>query len=606
MAPDELNHGSKRGLKQEPSAVDTSRVVLLAGETVGIGPASARRRWWRRVWALPVWAHLIALAAILLLLAPVVGKPQSFIADEGAAMIQALSLEAGDGWIVEHPLPEVDPEGAWYPVVNAEHGERGFAPLAKHPAYPVLAAAAARLGGATGIVILSLVGAVIAAGLAAALAGQLDRILVRPTLWVVGIASPILFDGFLAMGHTLGAAFVTAAVLVAVIAMRERRPIVALFVALPVAGAVLLRNEALLFAAALTLVASVIGLRRRYRVPALIVAGSTVLATVGARLVERIWIAHITGGAVGATSVGVPSSGGGFLKSRVDGFLATWLNPAYGGSLRLRLALLVMLPAIGWCVSRARIDPQDRLGILGAAAVAAVAAVAALWIEPGNVVPGLLVAFPAGTVGLLLLRRRQFEEVGPVVMGATAALFALAVLATQYAAGGTAEWGGRYFALVIPVTVPLFLAALRHQALAFSTLVRRGLVVALVVCSLASSVMAIGGLRVSNQVAARMVARIEAASRATGDARPVVLTTWVGGTRLLWPTFGNHRWPYVAERDVAVAAGRLRAAGVHRFLFVTLDLSAQRSGLAGFAVISSDGAPNGDGYQVLVLESTPA
>jgi len=48
-------------------------------------------------------AHLVTLAAILLLLVPVVGKPQSFIADEGAAMIQARSLAAGDGWMSRTP-----------------------------------------------------------------------------------------------------------------------------------------------------------------------------------------------------------------------------------------------------------------------------------------------------------------------------------------------------------------------------------------------------------------------------------------------------------------------------------------------------------------------
>ncbi len=365
--------------------------------------------------------------------------------------------------------------------------------------------------------LLSLAGTVIAAGLAAALAGRLDCSLVRLTLWVVGLVSPMLFDGFLTMAHTLGGACATAAGWGPSSRSRRSAPGWPWPWRPPVAGAVLLRNAALLFAGALALVTVLIGHRRRYRMPAQVVAGATVAGAVAARLVERIWIAHITGGAVGATVVGVPSAGTGFVKGRVVGFLATWLNPAYGGSLGLRLAVLVMLPAIGWCVLRVRTHPQDRAGILGAAVVAAAAAVVALWMEPGNVVPGLLVAFPAGTAGLLLLRRHLFDDVGPVVIGATAGLFALAVLATQYAAGGTAEWGGRYFALVIPVAAPLFLAALRDQASSLSDVLRRGLVVALVVCSLALSTMAIGGLRAGNQVAATVAAGIEAAGPTTGD-----------------------------------------------------------------------------------------
>ncbi len=582
-------------------AVDRSRVTLLAGRVLDPQAAPVPLRWWRRAWAAPAWTHLLGLAAILLVLVPVVGTSQSFLADEGAAIIQARSLAAGHGWLVGNPLPEVDPTGAWYPVVNAEQGQKGFAPLAKHPAYSLLAAGADRVGGVTGIILLSLAGTLAAAGLAAALAGRIDGSLVRPTLWVVGLASPMLFDGFLSMAHTLGAALATAAVLAAVVAVQDHRPAVALWVAPAVAGAVLLRSEALLFAAALALVRAVVAIRREYRVPDAVVAGTAVAAALGARLVERVWIARITGGAVAATSVGVPAAGGSFVRGRVDGFLMTWLNPAYGGSVALRLCLLVMLPAIGWCAYRARAYPEDRAEILSGAALAAGAAVAAAVMEPGNVVPGLLIAFPLATAGMLVLRRQLFATVGPVVIAATAALYACAVLATQYAEGGNGEWGGRYFALLVPAAVPVLLAGLRLQGRALAPAVRRGAVAALVVCSVALSTMAIGGLRTSHEVAARVAARIDAAGRMTGDPRPVVLTTWVGGARQVWPTFDDHRWLYVPRTDVAAASGRLQAAGVHRFLFVTFDLEADRPQLAGFAVVSTDG-PAG-GYQILVLES---
>lgn len=565
--------------------------------------AAARGRAWRRAWDVPVWAHLLALSLALLMLVPVVGRPRSFLADEGAAIIQARSLESGNGWIVDHPLPEIDPDGAWYPVVNAERGDKGFAPLAKHPAYGVLTAAAARVGGVTGIVLLSLAGTVLAAGVAAALAGRFDRRLVRPAVWAVGLGSPMFFDGFLAMGHTLGAAFATAALLGAVVALQERRMGPALIVAPAVAGTVLLRNEALLFAAALTLVSVALAIRRPYRAPALVVAGSAMAAAIGVRLLERVWIADITGGAVAVTSVGVPASGDSFLSGRLDGFLATWVNPAYGGSVGLRATLLLMLPAIGWCASRVRVDPRDRAGILGGAAVAAALAVVALAIEPTNVVPGLLVAFPVATGGLLVLRRRLFDDVGLLVLGATAGLFTVAVLGTQYAEGGNAEWGGRYFALIVPAAAPLLLAALHAEGLALSALVRRGVATALLVCTLALSMMAIGGLRASNLAAAQMVARVQAAGRLTGDPRPVVLTTWVAGPRLLWPTFTDHRWLYVRRDDVGEAANRLHAAGIDRFLFVTLDLVEDRPQLAGFTVVAADGPGNGQGQQVLVVQS---
>lgn len=555
---------------------------------------------WARAWGLPVWAHLLALGAVLLLLMPVVGTSHSFIADEGAAIIQATSLEAGGGWIVEHPLPEVDPEGRWYPVVNAERGAKGFAPLAKHPLYPTLAAAAARVGGVAGMVVLSLLGTVAAAGLAAALAGRLDTDLVRPTVWVVGLASPLLFDGFLVMGHTLGAALATAAVLAAVVAVQDRRPALAVLVAPAVAGAVLLRNEALLFAAALILVTGFLGLRRANRSPAAVVAAATVAGAVGARLLDRLWVARVTGGAASATAVGVPAAGDGFVQGRIDGFLTTWLTPGYGDLDLGTLALLVMLAAIAWCALRVRSHPDGRNAILGRAAVAAVAAVVAVAVDPGNVVPGLLLAFPAATAGMLAVRRTLFDDAGAVVIGATAVLFALAVIATQYAVGGSGEWGGRYFALLVPAAAPLLLAALRAEGRSLAADVRRGVAVALVVCSAALSVMAVGSLRANHRAAARVVARIEAAGRLTGDPRPVVVSDWIAGARLAWPTLDDHRWLYVTEGGIGQAVERLRAAGVERFVFVANDVAAVRAQLDGLTVVATDASPTG--RQILVLE----
>jgi len=46
---------------------------------------------------------------VLLALVPLIGTGSSFSADEGAAIVQAKSLDRGDGWIVEHPFPAVDP-----------------------------------------------------------------------------------------------------------------------------------------------------------------------------------------------------------------------------------------------------------------------------------------------------------------------------------------------------------------------------------------------------------------------------------------------------------------------------------------------------------------
>jgi hypothetical protein len=182
----------------------------------------------RRV-GVPLRAHVAALAVVLLALVPVIGTSASFSTDEGAAIVQAKSLARGDGWIVEHPLAEVDhADGRHYPLELAEWGERGFVPYGKHPLYPLLLAGADRVGGVTAMVLLSVAGTVVAAALAGALARRMDASLAPLAVWVVGIGSPLLFDGFLVMGHTLAAALAAGAVLAAVGAGDQRRARLAL------------------------------------------------------------------------------------------------------------------------------------------------------------------------------------------------------------------------------------------------------------------------------------------------------------------------------------------------------------------------------------------
>ena len=216
----------------------------------------------RRAWARPLWAHLIALGLVLIALMPVVGTHASFSADEGAAITQARNLARGDGWIVDHPLPQVDPEGANYPLELSSRGPNGEAPFAKHPLYALVLAGAERVGGINAMVALSMLGTLAAAALGAALASRMGPGLARPTLWALGLASPLLFDGYLVVAHTIGAALAAAAVLVAVIAIERRRAALALAVAPLVALAVLFRTEAVLFGVALAVVAGLLALRR--------------------------------------------------------------------------------------------------------------------------------------------------------------------------------------------------------------------------------------------------------------------------------------------------------------------------------------------------------
>lgn len=542
-----------------------------------------------RVWSLPLRAHLAALAVVLVALMPVVGTSASFSADEGAAIIQARSLSRGGGWIVEHPVPEADPDGAAYPIELSQGGPKGTAPFAKHPLYALLLAGADRLAGITGMVLLSLLGTVAAAGLAATLAARIEPGLARPTLWAAGVASPLLFDGYLVIAHTLGAACAGGAVLAAAVAFERRSRAAAMAVAPCVAVAVLLRSEAVFLALGLAVAAGVLGRRRGDRVVAGLVAAGSVLAAGAARLGERVWAVEIVGGgSVGAGAARLPSKSSGFISDRWDALVLTGLRPGYD---EFPLAELLLLVMVGALVIGAYATRRGRRGVAPMVGVAAGSALAAVLIAPANVVPGILVASPVVLVGLALAGRGALATTTARLAALTAGVFALCVLATQYSVGGSGEWGGRYLAVGLPLALPVLVLAIRRRA-------SRSFVCGLLVCSLALGVMAVGSLRSAHRFGAGLIAAIH---EIAGPDRPVLVTTAPLLPRMAWATFDDQRWLLSEQADLPGLVDRLEQAGIERFTFVAnSDADVVRLP----AALTREASATYGGWQILVFRTS--
>lgn len=538
-----------------------------------------------RLWLAPPWMHVGALALVLVPLAALVGSP-GFAPDEGAAILQARSLSRGDGWIVAHPLPEADPTGRLYPVKLSEEGTKGFAPLAKHPLYPMLLAGADRVGGVAAMVLLSVAGTVAAAGLAGALAARLAPGLVRPAIWVVGLASPLMFDGFLVMGHTLAAAAAAGTVLAAVSSIERRSWRLALAVAPCLALAALLRSEALLFGSALAAAAVAVAVHRR-QLAGLAVAAAAVGGGLVAYAGERLWVASIVGGAPTAANVPLRHGGNGFVGGRLDGLVTTWLTPSQANGRVVVAALLMMTASLAAAGLRARWHPTQAAGIAVPAGAAAVAAVVALVASPANIVPGLLVAFPLLTVGLVMLDRRLLAHGAAAFVAGTFGLFAAAVVATQYATGGTGEWGGRYFALGLPAAVPVALLALHQAVSTVGPRVRQVAGGALAVCTVSVGAMAVLGHRAANRDSAHMTATVAAAVDMAGGNRPVVVSTDEVLPRLAWPVFDRARWLVVAPEDVERTVAGFPSLGVRRFVLVTAPGGVVAARVVGAAEVNA-------------------
>jgi len=536
----------------------------------------------RRVVDAPLWAHAATLVVLLVVLLPVVGTSASFTADEGAYIFEAKTIARSGSFLIDHPLPEADPEGTAFPLALARETDGGWVTVGKHPVYSVLLATADRVGGVTAMVVLSLLGTVGAAVAAALIARRFDPSLALPAFWFVGVGSPLFFDGYWVMAHTLAAAACGLSFLT-VLHARERESTGLMMLAGGFAAVgVLLRREAVLFVGALVLVLLVRSLTNRRRLDA--ITGFVVGGCAGVALAfERVWSGVIVPGTSSTPRAPVASSGS--LSGRLDGFVITWLQPGYA-PLEGRHMFLIVMAALGaTLVCFARWRPREG-GLLAVAAVAVVGvAVAAVVSWAPGPVPGLLVACPVVLYGLVAFRRVPGE---PAIALWTAAVFAAIVLATQYDRGGALEWGGRYFALALPVAIPALLLGLRATITALDRTGRIAIVGALVVSSVTMSWLAIEALRDGHQRHDRLVSAAAELGLTTppgdGGSAVIVAADFDLG-RFAWPVADETRWLYASDLDAL--APRLRSAGIEQFVYVADDRDGSEARSAGLVVTST-------------------
>lgn len=401
-----------------------------------------------------------------------VGWRAPFTPDEGIYASQVDRLVDGS-WYVDLPSVELNPDGDLDGYGGARTSD-GYVHYARHPLYPVLAAVPAHLMGALpALLALSIAGAIASAAAAWRLAEALGAS--ARLSFLIAATSPLAVSAVIGWSHTLGAA-ASAWAMVWLLRARARSRHIAAWagVASCLAFAVLVRSEALLFSGAVVLVLVIEGLMsrtRRHVVSALLI-GVVIAGTVAA---ERLWIRSIVGTAVAieARGAGVANPDLGFLGQRWNGFAHAVLG---GSHYDADLELVAWIAAT--TVAAGAIGIAWRKGAsVGAASVAAGTALLAarVLVDPVDPIPGLLIAWPAAAVFILV---RRTSASGWIVV-ATGATFFVAVVATQYADGGALQWGGRFFIAVIPLLAPLLATVAEQRSLRLA-LVGSAAVVALV------------------------------------------------------------------------------------------------------------------------------
>jgi len=511
----------------------------------------------------------------MLLATVAVGADGVFSSDEGAGIIQARSV--GEGWSDPHPFPEADPDGAWYPLEKAGRTpDGGFAALPKKPLYSAANALAGEAAGVPGMIALSAIAAVAAASAAAVLARDIDPRLARPTLWLTGLASPLLVDGMLIIGHSVGAAL---GGWLLVTSMRARqRPTLAALAAVTAlaAGAAMVRNEAVLLGASVGVVMFLYGVLTRHRV-AVAVAGVAACGTALGFTLDRVWSSRLFGsGAFSGPSLAGsdPRSVGALVSDRWAAFVTSWLRPGYGGSATAS-ALGLVIVALGlYVVWLARRVTVDRPWVRSLAVVLTVVAVARLLVPRASpdVVPGLTVAFPLVLWGVASLDRRTLRHLRVYVPMATFAVFTLAVLATQYRDAGSWEWGGRYFAVGLPALTPVVAAGGLDLRRRLDVLTARFVVSTWVVVSCVLALIGLGAVRDARVLSDRLVdglMQASAPSRAGDGGLPVIVATEPELPRTGWDRLDEARWMLADVTALPELLDRLDGLGVRELTLAT-------------------------------------
>ncbi len=513
--------------------------------------------------------HVVGLALVLLALAPLIGAGSVYSADEGAAMLQANLIDQTGDWSEPNKLPVIDPDGDAFGVHLAKQYEDGsFAYFIRRPAYPFALSMVAGLG-LFGAISLSILGTVASAAAAGRIMRHWKPELDVVALWVTGLASPLMFNSFWAIAHTIAAGLLGWSVVMLLGAPARRTANRELAVgALLIGAAVLFRSEAILYGIALTIALLVVDGAVDRRIPLRGFAAGA--GTVGGVLVNKALVGALFGPLVSVVTGTTGSAETSWLADRIRGFKLTVLSVTPSGFALEDLLLVLAIGLAVVSVLSANKDPESgeyaKLAFLAAGL-----AVARTAIDPTTVVRGLLMAFPLVAIGAAAMSVSLLRTRPAMVIAIASTLFFGAVVLTQHREGGSAEFGGRYFAVMLPVLTPLLVAAASSVGRGSPADARRGWRVAIGVLMACTVVMGLLGLHRSKDRVAMLVdaqrAAIEQVAEGTGEP-PVVVSTINPASRWSFELYPDSRWLLVDDDQLTDLVDTLANNNVEQFVVV--------------------------------------
>ncbi len=304
------------------------------------------------------------------------------------------------------------------------------------------------LGGDRAVLLLPMLGAVLCAFGARALARRLGGGDGWSAFWIVGLASPVAVYALDFWEHTVGLGLMVWAVVLLLDVLERRAGWRGALVAGALFGlAATMRTEALVYLVVATGLTCLVMLVRERAWLRPIVAGACVTVGAAVMLVANRLLEQLTIGTDvrGARVAGSASGAGTSLTDRVREALTTAVGTGLSGLKPSGEAMVGALAVVSVAVGAWRLSRSDRRRVaLGAALFAFGVAVYLVRFAQGwGFIPGLLVASPFAAAGLFLAWSK------PVLrLPAAIACVALPIAwYAQYQGGAVPQWGGRYILL---------------------------------------------------------------------------------------------------------------------------------------------------------------
>lgn len=487
-----------------------------------------------------LFAHAVAVAAVLGILFLVIDHGHAGFSDEGAYAAQVDNLAKGS-WSAPLAAPEIDLDGSWRAIVGSVVDGDRYIPYASHVLYPLLLLPWFRAWGFAGALLTSTLSVMAAAVGAAAIARRIKPSLAVPTLWTVALASPLLFDAYLLAGHGLAAAL-SAVLALLVIRSSERDGVRELILAGLVAIVLtMVRSEGLIVVIAVALAAPLLARTRSARSMRRLTASAVALVVAGvtAFFLNGMLTEVVTN--QGGTSVAsnVLARETGPLDAAWASLLRPWQGSIVDAEASMILSFAAVVLASLW-IALGLGRPLVPTALLWLAAASAIVHHA----HPPRLVTGLLAVFPIGVVGTAAALRSRIDGSVPRFLAVVSLVGTGGVLLASYRSGGATEWGGRYFHVFIPLVSPIAIAGLvglRERCPRWATVAGGSALVVLALALSGTALRANADTRVTAADTVRTSMRF-AAEHSTGPPL-IVVSSFSGGavSRSFWQQVGDGR-----------------------------------------------------------------